>query len=467
MAERKYDKGESFRDRVSTIDKEGKRSWIYAHKPEGRYYDMRSILTVVYVLILFIVPFIKVDGHPLFLFNIPERRFILFGFIFWPQDVLFFGLGMITTMVFVIVFTVAFGRLFCGWVCPQTIFMEMIFRRIEFWIEGDAPKQKALNKAPWNAEKIRKKGLKYLIFYGISFMVGNALLAYIIGVDDLFKIITEPVSQHVFGLTMMLLFSAFFFFLFSWFREQACTVVCPYGRLQGVLLDKDSYMVAYDYKRGEPRGVLRKSEERLLGDCIDCNLCVNVCPTGIDIRNGTQLECTNCTACIDACDNVMDKIQKPKGLIRYASENSIASGKPFAVTTRNKAYGVVLVALIGVLGVLLFTRTDIDSTIMRAKGMLYQEIGSDSISNLYTLKLVNKTYHDMPLNLKIEGIDAELRFIGQKGLTIKKEGFAETTFFVVLDKKKVQKRKTDIKIGLYHGNEKIKTLKTTFLGPVG
>lgn len=468
MAERKYDKGESFRDRVSTVDKQGKRSWVYAHKPQGRFYNIRSILTILYVLVLFIVPFIKIDGHPLFLFNIPERRFILFGFIFWPQDVLFFGLGMITTFVFIIVFTVAFGRLFCGWVCPQTIFMDLIFRRIEFWIEGDAPKQKALDKAPWNREKILKKGAKYIIFFAISFLVGNALLAYIIGIDELIKVITEPFSQHVVGFSLMLIFSGIFFFLFSWFREQACTVVCPYGRLQGVMMDRDSFMVAYDYKRGEPRGVMRKNETRTIGDCIDCNLCVNVCPTGIDIRHGTQMECTNCTACIDACDNVMDKIQKPRGLIRYASENSIAEGKPFTVTPRNKVYGVVLILLCVVLGALLYTRTDIDTTIMRAKGMLYQEVGTDSVSNLYTLKLLNKTFNDIPMTLKPDDSSAEIRYIGgHPEINVKKEGYAEVTFFVVYHKDKIKKRKTDIKLSLYHGEEKIKTLKTTFLGPIG
>lgn len=463
MSEVRYDSDESFRDRVPTIDKHGKRSWIYAHQPKGKFYQWRTLLTVLYVAILFTVPFIKLNGHPFFLFNIPERKFILFGSVFWPQDAIIFGLTMITFMVFVIVFTVAFGRIFCGWVCPQTIFMEMIFRKIEYWIEGDAPKQKRLNHEPWTTEKIWKKSLKYTIFYAISFLVGNALLAYIVGVDELFKIITEPIAKHTGGFTSMIIFSGVFFFIFSWFREQACTVVCPYGRLQGVLLDKNSIVVAYDYKKGEQRGKYKKNETRTLGNCIDCNQCVNVCPTGIDIRNGTQLECTNCTACIDACDFMMEKVNLPTGLIRYASENQIANNEPAKITTRNKAYGVVLMILIGIISVILFTRSDIDTTIMRSKGMLFQEIpGTDSISNLYTLRMVNKTYHDIPVTMKVEEIPGNIKVIGNGISILKKESTGEITFFVMANKKNVPKRKNDIRIGLYAGDKKIKTMKTTF-----
>lgn len=463
MSEVRYDEDESFRDRVPTIDKHGKRSWIYAHQPKGKFYQWRTLLTVLYVVILFAIPFIKINGHPFFLFNIPERKFILFGSVFWPQDAIIFGLTMITFMVFVIVFTVAFGRIFCGWVCPQTIFMEMIFRKIEYWIEGDAPKQKRLNHEPWTREKIWKKSLKYTIFYAISFLVGNALLAYIVGVDELFKIITEPIAAHTAGFTAMIIFSGVFFFIFSWFREQACTVVCPYGRLQGVLLDKNSIVVAYDYKKGEERGKFKKNETRTLGNCIDCNQCVNVCPTGIDIRNGTQLECTNCTACIDACDFMMEKVNLPTGLIRYASENQIANNEPAKITTRNKAYGVVLLILMGIISAILLTRSDIDTTLMRSKGMLFQEIpNTDSISNLYTLRMVNKTYHDIPVTMKVEEIPGNIKVIGNGISILKKESTGEITFFVMTQKQHVPKRKNDIKIGLYAGDKKLKTLTTSF-----
>src|SRR5690606_5213797 len=309
------DKDQSFRDKVATVDKSGKRVWIYPHKPSGKLFNARTILSVIYLIVFFALPFIKYNGQPIFLLNIIERKFILFGQIFWPQDFFIFGLGMVVFIVFIALFTLVFGRVFCGWACPQTIFMEMVFRKFEYWIEGDAPRQKMLNKAPWNTEKIVKKFSKWIIFWLISFLIANTFLAYIIGIDELKKIITEPVSEHMGGFTAIVIFTSVFFFVYAWFREQVCTAVCPYGRMQGVLLDRDSIVVAYDYVRGEPRAKFKKNKERTQGDCIDCFQCVKVCPTGIDIRNGTQLECVNCTACIDACNHMMEAVGLPTGLI--------------------------------------------------------------------------------------------------------------------------------------------------------
>ena len=329
---------ENFRDRIATVDESGKRKWIYAHKPKGKFYNIRSWLSALYFIVFFGLPFVHIDGRPLFMFNIPEAKFILFGKIFWPQDFFIFGITMITFVFFIILFTAAFGRLFCGWACPQTNFMEMMFRKVEFLILGDAPAQKMLKNAPWTSGKITKVVLKHLAFYLLSFVIANFFLAYIIGIKELEKIITEPVSQHIVGFSSILVFSGVFYAVYAFFREQACTVVCPYGRLQSVLLDKNSMIVAYDYKRGEPRGNAKKTHDEHLGDCIDCHLCVKVCPTGIDIRNGVQMECAGCTACIDACNSIMDKLDRPRGLIRYASENSIANGEPLHYTTRMKFY---------------------------------------------------------------------------------------------------------------------------------
>ncbi len=322
--ENKKENNESFRDSLSTVSKEGKRKWVYPKKPSGKFYNARTIVSIILLAILFGTPFIKVDGHPFVLFDVIHRNFIIFGILFGPHDFFLFGLLMITFIVFIFLFTVVFGRVFCGWICPQTIFMEMVFRKIEYWIEGDFRQQMALNKSPWTSEKIFKKTSKQSIFFTISFIISNFFLAYLIGMDQLIKIVTDPPSEHINGLMAMLAFSGVFYWVFSSFREQACTMVCPYGRLQGVLLDQDSVVISYDYVRGEPRGKIRKSETQdKKGDCVDCHLCVDVCPTGIDIRDGVQLECVNCTACIDACDDVMDKIKKPRGLIRYDSLNGI------------------------------------------------------------------------------------------------------------------------------------------------
>lgn len=457
---------EEFRDHISTVDERGKRKWIYATKPSGKFYNIRKILSYLYFIVFFGLPFIQVNGRPFLMFNIPQTKFILFGKVFWPQDFFIFGLIMVTFVFFIVLFTAAFGRLFCGWACPQTIFMEMLFRRLEYFIIGDANAQRMLKRAPWTGNKIFKVTAKHISFYLLAFIIANFFLSYIIGMPELYKIITEPVSKHVGGLTAILVFSAVFYGVYAFFREQACIVICPYGRLQSVLLDKNSMIVAYDYKRGEPRGNYKKQQTEPLGDCIDCSQCVKVCPTGIDIRNGVQLECVGCTACIDACNSIMDKIGKPKGLIRYASENSIAEGKPLRYTTRMKLYTALCVLLISVVTTLLITRKDIGATVMRTPGILYQEKGTDSISNLYNIKMVNKTLADVPMSIKLENLPGEIQIIGGNHINVVKEGQGAGSFFVILPKTAIHKRTTELKLGLYEGNKKIASAKTNFLSPV-
>ncbi|MES1225357.1 MAG: 4Fe-4S dicluster domain-containing protein, partial [Bacteroidota bacterium] len=290
---------------------------------------------------------------------------------------------------------------------------------------------------------------------------------YVIGVDELWKIITEPVSEHVGGLLSLLVFSGVFYGVYAYFREQACTVICPYGRLQSVLLDRNSMIVAYDYKRGEPRSKYKKMKaaEINTGDCIDCFQCVKVCPTGIDIRNGTQMECVGCTACIDACDKMMDATGKERGLIRYASENNIANGTKLRYTGRMKFYSVLLVLLAGLLSFLLITRKNVDGTIVRAAGMLYQERGTDSISNLYTIKVINKTLNDVPLTLKLENIPGRIIEAEGQSINVKKEGQGKGSFFIILPKNFITKRKLKLNVGLYEGNKLITVLPTNFMGP--
>ncbi len=420
----------SFRDRLATIDEKGHRIWVYAKKTKGRLTFYRNIVGVVLLIFFFSAPFIKINGNPLLLLNFIQRKFIIFGVQFWPQDFHLFFLAMISLMVFIILFTVTFGRLWCGWACPQTIFMELIFRRIEYWIEGDAYYQKILAKQDWNFEKIWKKSLKHSIFYIMAFIVGNTFLAYIIGIDTLRHIVSDDPKNHLAGLGGMLVFSGVFYFIFSWFREQVCTIVCPYGRLQGVLLDRNSVVISYDYKRGEPKGHFFKSENRQKagkGDCIDCTQCVQACPTGIDIRNGTQLECINCACCIDACNSMMKKVGLPKNLIKYASEKMIAEGSRFKLNIRTIAYSAVLVILLGLIGWSLASRSAVEATVLRAPGMLYQEQQAGKISNLYNAKLVNKTDQDLPVEIRLLSPKGEIQIIGND-ISVKKESVADMVF---------------------------------------
>lgn len=457
---------QSFRDQVSTIDSEGKRVWVYPQKPKGRFHQYRAMVAIACLVLLFGMPFLRLNGEPLMLFNVLERKFIIFGMLFGPQDFALLGLTMITFMVFIILFTVIYGRLFCGWTCPQTIFMEMVFRKIEYLIEGDANKQRALNKAAMSAEKLVKKATKHIVFFIISFIIANTFLAYLISTDELFKIISEPISEHVGDLTSLLIFTAIFYWVFAFFREQVCTVVCPYGRLQGVLLDKNSIVVAYDYMRGEKRGKLHKGEERTIGDCIDCHQCVAVCPTGIDIRNGTQLECVNCTACIDACDHIMDKVGLPRGLITYASEKGIAERVKLKMNPRIIGYSAVLVLLLGILSFALISRNDTESTILRTPGVMYQENTDGTVSNLYNFKVNNKTHQDLPIQFKVQELNASIKVIGLDSVISKKEGSAQGSMFIYVKPSDLKKRSTKIKIEVYSNGRLLETVKTSFLGPV-
>lgn len=457
---------ESFRDSLATVSKEGKRKWIYPKKPSGRFYNARTIVSIFLILFLIGAPFIKVNGHPFLLFDFPNRNFILFSIPFGPHDFHLFALAIIALAVFIILFTVIFGRVFCGWACPQTIFMEMVFRKIEYWIEGDFKEQIKLKQAPWTSSKIFKKTLKHVIFFLIAFFISNIFLSYIIGMDELIKIVTAPPSKHLTGFISMLIFSGVFYFVFSYFREQVCTIVCPYGRLQGVLLDQDSIVIAYDHVRGEPRGKLRKNETQVnQGDCIDCYLCVDVCPTGIDIRNGIQLECVNCTACIDACDAVMDKINKPRGLIRYDSLRGIEKKEKFRFTPRMALYSTILVVILSILTCLLVTRSDFSINILRTPGLLYQQQPGDMFSNIYDLNIINKTFNSAQIELRLKDVQGELKLLGDE-MDLKPQEKRDSKFLIVLPKTSITKMNTPVTIAVYSNNVLLKEIKTTFLGPV-
>jgi cytochrome c oxidase accessory protein FixG len=368
-------------------------------------------------------------------------------------------------------FTVAFGRIFCGWFCPQTIFMEMVFRRIEFWIDGDRAQQLRLDKQAWDAEKIRKRLTKWVVFFIISFLIANVFLAYLIGSDKLIQFIEEGPIANKSTLIALLIFTAVFYFIYAWFREQVCIIACPYGRMQGVLLDNKTINVAYDHVRGEGesgRGKFNKNEDRKAsgkGDCIDCKVCVHVCPTGIDIRNGVQLECINCTACIDECDTIMDKVGLPKGLIRYASEDEIVKKEPFKLTLRMKGYIAVLSILISVFIGMLFLRSDVEAVILNAPGQLFQHEDT-KIVNLYNYKIINKTTSEFnKVTFKLIAPKGEIKVVGNPFTKVPKQGMTQGAFFVKVEEKELSNEKTILKIEVYNDNKLIETATTNFNGP--
>jgi cytochrome c oxidase accessory protein FixG len=296
----------------------------------------------------------------------------------------------LSALVTVVTMTVIAGRVWCGWLCPQTIFMEMVFRRLEYLIDGSAEQQLRRSRGAWTAARVARYAIKHAIFFALSFAIANVFLAWIIGAPALSKIVTDPPAQHLGGLTVITIFSFVFFLVFARFREQACVLACPYGRMLSTLTDAQTIMVTYDTRRGEPRGRVAHASEKARGDCVDCHQCVTVCPTGIDIRNGIQLECVNCTACMDACDGVMTRLGRATGLIRYASHGGIEGRAPRRLSWRSIGYGAVWMALVVVTLAVIEMRRDLDVLVLRQPGTLYATVTNGEVANFYQVQAFNR-----------------------------------------------------------------------------
>ena len=463
------DTPDSFRNHVSTIGSVGARNWIYPKKPHGRFYNARTVVSWFLLAFLFSAPFLTVNGQPFILINIIERKFVFLGLVFFPQDFYLVVMGVLTWLVSILLFTAVFGRVWCGWLCPQTIFMEMLFRKIEYFIDGDSMKAKREAAMPMTPTRAAKKILKQSIFFALSFFIANLFLSYIIGVEALKKIITDPPSLHPVVLLAILIFSFLFYGVFAWFREQACIVVCPYGRYQSALVDANSIVVGYDFKRGEPRGKLikidpkRTAETPLRGDCVDCKQCVEVCPTGIDIRNGIQLECVNCTACIDACDAVMDKIKKPRGLIRYTSLNTIKTGKFSWMTPRVLGYAGVWILITTLFLFFLYRRPMTEVLILRQPGTLAAKQGDGEITNFYLIQILNKTNVNVPVEVKLLSPEkGTLTMIGDPA-NVPAMSEISGRFILSLPPDQLAASNLNVTFGVYSNGKLLKEVETRFL----
>ena len=461
--------GDAFRDSVGTMDDTGKRKWVFPRKPKGKFTNYRDYTSYVLLALFFGIPFLKINNNPFLLINLIDRKFFIFGMPFYLQDFFILALGAVVSVIFVMIFTVVFGRIFCGWLCPQTIFMEMVFRKIEYLIEGDRNKQMKLDRQNWDSEKIKKRVLKWSVFFMISMVIAHFMFMYIIGYENMFRIIAEGPIEHSLHFISMLSFSLVFYFVFAWLREQVCTLVCPYGRLQGVLIDKQTINVYYDTKRGENRAKWRNGEDRKAsskGDCIDCGQCVVVCPTGIDIRNGQQLECINCTACIDACDEVMTKVGLPTGLVRYATEAEIESGKKIGITSRMVVTTVFLGLLITLLGFLIYNRGSMEAKFIKPAGSTFFVRNGKTINN-FTYTFLNKTNEKKVVSIKVLYPDnAEVISSGSSKIILKGDEILKGSISISFPEKDVKFSKQNITIAVIDDKGKIlDTFETTFEGP--
>ncbi|MFP3593921.1 cytochrome c oxidase accessory protein CcoG [Chryseobacterium sp. SIMBA_038] len=460
---------EAFRNSVGTMDETGSRKWVFPRKPKGKYTNYRNYVSYFLLALFFGLPFVKINNNPFLLINVIDRRFFIFGQPFYLQDFFILALGAVTSVIFVMLFTVVFGRIFCGWLCPQTIFMESVFRKIDYWIEGDRNKQMKLDRQEWDAEKIRKRVTKWSIFILISVIISHFMFMYIVGYEEVFKIMTEGPIDHSLNFIGMIGFAMTFYLVFAWLREQVCTLVCPYGRLQGVLIDKQTVNVYYDFKRGENRSKWRNGEDRKAegkGDCIDCQQCVVVCPTGIDIRNGQQLECINCTACIDACDEVMEKVGLPKGLVRYATEAEIENQEKFKFTSRMKVTTLFLVILIGFLGFLMYDRGSMEAKFIKPAGSTFF-IKNGKITNTFIYTLLNKTNEKKTLTIKvINPKNAEITFFGNEKIILKGDEILKGNINITFPEEDIKFSKQNMTIGVFDESGKmLDSFDTNFEGP--
>ena len=459
---------ETFRNQLASVARDGRRRWIYARQPQGRLYRARTAVGAVLLAFLFLAPFVTVNGQPLMLLDIVHRRFVLLGVLFRPQDFHIVVLVALTALVTLVLSTVVVGRIWCGWLCPQTVFMEMLFRRIEYLIDGSAEQQVRRSGGPWTRLRALRLAIKHAIFFALSFAIANVFLAWIIGAPELWTIVTDAPANHLGGLTAITFFSLVFYLVFARFREQACVLACPYGRVMSALIDRRTVTVTYDVGRGEPRGRISRAAAaggRGSGDCIDCHQCVTVCPTGIDIRDGIQLECVNCTACIDACNGVMERIGKPAGLIRLTSHQAVVTGETGWLTLRAAAYGTVWVVLVAAVTVLLAGRRNLDVLILRQPGTLYTTVGSDDVANFYNVQALNRTPRRTAFAIEVtRPAGASITALGAMS-EVEPYGLLEGRVLLRLPRASLSGPSTAVTFDVRTADGVVQTIESAFLGP--
>lgn len=383
------------RDSVTTIRDDGSRMFLHPADARGRFARWRTVSAWLLIALFVALPWIQINGHPAVLLDVMSRRFHLFGMTFAAQD-LWLMFFLVTGMAFGLFYvTAVLGRVWCGWACPQTVYLEHVYRRVERWLEGDATKRRKLDRSPWNTEKILRRGTKHLLFVLISAVVMHIFLAYFVSLPSVWQMMHESPAEHLGLFAFVMVATGLVYLNFAWFREQLCIVICPYGRLQSALIDDHTINVGYDETRGEPRG---KPSNPEAGDCIDCHRCVQVCPTGIDIRQGLQLECIGCTACIDACDEIMDKLGRDRGLIRYDSLAGFSGLKTRFVRARTILYTVLLLIGATVAAFAFRSVEEVEASVTRMRGSPFY-VTEEVVRNQYELLLLNKG--DQPATFRV------------------------------------------------------------------
>jgi cytochrome c oxidase accessory protein FixG len=472
------DKRQEFQEsRLATTDESGNRVYIHPEDIKGKWKDRRTYFYWFLIILYLVLPWVYIDGKQWVLLDLAHREFTIFGHMFYGHDgpLLFFLLiGFVVLMAFI---TSIWGRVWCGWACPQTVFIEIIYRKIEQLIEGKSRQRRDLDRQKFGIVKIFKRILKWFLFLLVSLHIVHSFLGYFVGTRELFTITMHSPSEHWTLFITMLVMTGILLFDFGWFREQFCIIACPYGRFQSVVMDDDSLIVAYDYKRGDPKRdkSVKKSDE---GDCISCNHCVKACPTGIDIRNGTQMECISCTMCIDACDNIMRKVNKPEGLIRYTTENKLTDKEPKKIYIRSGIYLIILSLIVGALFFSLSKRSELKAQFIRGSksSSAYQEVslknGSKEIVNYYKLKVFQSDTSKMKLKVVVDTEDnlvlKQIRItMPYENIDMENEDNFQTPIFFNFPQEVLLNGARKIKINFINmkNNKVVKQLEVKIVGP--
>ena len=413
---------------LSTLNVDGSRRWLRPRPSPGRFHDGRRAAAYVLMLVFFLIPYLRIGGRAVMLFDLPRRRFDLFGTTFLPTDALLLALLLVSTVIFIFLLTALAGRIWCGWACPQTVYLEFLFRPIERLLEGGPRGSQHLDRG---GALHPRRLLKYLVYAGLALFLAHTFLAYFVPVAELAQWVRRSPVQHPTSFLVMLGTTALIFFDFAYFREQTCLVACPYGRVQAVLLDRRSVIVGYDARRGEPRMKGVKERPAGAGDCIDCRLCVLTCPTGIDIREGLQMECIHCTQCMDACDAVMARIGRPAGLIRYSTRDRLEGRRTGVLRPRVVLYPLALAVTAGLFAWGLGARAAPDVTLMRGIGAPYTLEPDGSVVNQVRLKITNRGRQDRAIRIELAGLAGATLVAPQDPLPVPAGQARTTSVFVV------------------------------------
>lgn len=447
----------------SSLRGDGTRNAIHPADVKGRYDVARRVVFAALIALWIALPWIEIGGNPAVFLDVEARRFFLFGLSFNAQDLwlLFF---LVTGVAFLLVYmTALLGRVFCGWICPHTVFLDGVYRKIERFIEGPRERRIKRDAGAWTAEKIAVKVAKHAVFLIVSSLIAHIVLSYFVSIPRVFEMVRHRPSEHLEAFIWAIAITLVFYGHFTFFREQLCLVVCPYGRLQSVMIDDDSMVVGYDERRGEPRG---KATEQDKGDCVDCLRCVVVCPTGIDIRDGLQLDCTGCTACIDACDEVMDKLERPRGLIRYDSLNGLARKKKRVLRPRIFLYTGLLVVGAGVALFAISGRSDFEANLLRLSATAPFVVEDGKVRNAFEVHLVNKQDHPVAFEIRPEPVDGVSFVVPLARVTVGPMTSVHAPVFVTMDRSRFTGQfPVEVRIVKASGDDEGKLATAPFLGP--